>query len=188
MKRPSIASRGMGTLVSPEQHARLLEHATPHFRLFLRVLYGSGARPGEVAAITAENFDADAGLVRLDDHKTAHKGKRRVIFLSPELVALLTAQRQKYPQGALLRTRKGNHWARNAIVKAMIATRKRANLPHAIAYGYRHTFATDALANGVPNAQVAELLGHSGTAMLHKHYSHLGAKAQALRNALGNVR
>jgi integrase len=57
-----------------------------------------------------------------------------------------------------------------------------------IAYGYRHTFATDALANGVPDAQVAALLGHSGTAMLHKHYAHLGARAKALRDALDKVR
>jgi integrase len=53
---------------------------------------------------------------------------------------------------------------------------------------YRHTFATDALANGVPDAQVAALLGHSGTAMLHKHYAHLGARAKALRDALDKVR
>jgi site-specific recombinase XerD len=52
----------------------------------------------------------------------------------------------------------------------------------------RHSFATDALANGVPDAQVAELLGHSETAMLHEHYSHLTARARALRSALGRVR
>jgi integrase len=66
--------------------------------------------------------------------------------------------------------------------------RRRAALPKAIAYGLRHSFATDALERGVPDAHVAELLGHSGTAMLHKHYSHLGAKAQALREALGRER
>ena len=44
--------------------------------------------------------------------------------------------------------------------------------PAKIAYGYRHGFATDAAA-GVPDAQVARLLGHSSTVMLHRHYSHL---------------
>jgi integrase len=57
-----------------------------------------------------------------------------------------------------------------------------------IPYGYRHGFATDALAQGVPDAQVAALLGHSGTAMLHRHYAHRGAKAKVLREALGRVR
>jgi integrase len=70
----------------------------------------------------------------------------------------------------------------------MEATRARAGLPGKVCYGYRHTFATDALANGVPDAQVAELLGHSGTAMLPRHYAHFGAKAKALREALGRVR
>jgi hypothetical protein len=44
------------------------------------------------------------------------------------------------------------------------------------------------LAHGVPDAPVAELLGHSGTAMLHRHYAHLGAKAKALRSALAQIR
>jgi len=75
-----------------------------------------------------------------------------------------------------------------AVVKAMQAARERAGLPGKVAYGLCHTFATDALANGVPDAQVAELLGHSGTAMLHRHYAHLTARARALRDALGRVR
>jgi integrase len=54
--------------------------------------------------------------------------------------------------------------------------------------GYRHTCATDALTNGVPDAQVAELLGHSGTAMLHRHYAHLVAKSRVLKEALNRVR
>ena len=41
---------------------------------------------------------------------------------------------------------------------------------------------------GVSDAQVAALLGHSGTAMLHKYYSHLTGQARTLREALGRVR
>jgi site-specific recombinase XerD len=88
----------------------------------------------------------------------------------------------------LLRNNRGEAWTENAIGLTTRRTRERAGIPQAIAYGLRHSFATDALANGVPDAQVAELLGHSGTAMLHRHYAHLGARAQALRDALGRVR
>jgi integrase len=66
--------------------------------------------------------------------------------------------------------------------------RKKLCICEAISNGYRHGLATDALANGVPDAQVAALLGHSGTAMLHRRYAHLGAQAQALRSALGRIR
>ena len=63
-----------------------------------------------------------------------------------------------------------------------------AVLPGKIAYGYRHGFATDALAAGVPDAHVAELLGHSSTAMLHKHYSHLATRVKVLTDAARAVR
>jgi integrase len=188
LRRPPKASRGAETLITPEEHARLCEAATPWFRLFLIVTYATGARPGEVAAIAADNFDSEAGLVRLKDHKTAHKGKIRVLYLTPEIVALVVRQRERYPSGPLLRNRNGKPWNCWAVVQAIRVTRERVGIAHAVTYGLRHSFATDALANGVPDAQIAELLGHSGTAMLHKHYSHLGARSQALREALGKVR
>jgi integrase len=188
LRRPPKASRGLEVLLTAEERVRLSDSATPLFRLVLEVLWGTGMRPGEAAAITAENFDPDAGLVRLKEHKTAHKGKGRVIYLTPGVVGLLKGLKEKHGSGPLLRNRCGRPWTGWAIVKAMQATRERAGLPGKVAYGLRHTFATDALANGVPDAQVAELLGHSGTAMLHKHYSHLTARAQVLRDALGRVR
>jgi integrase len=188
LRRPPKASRGLEVLLTAEEREKLSEAATPQFRLVLEVLWGTGMRPGEATAITAENFDPDSGLVRLKDHKTAHRGKARVVYLTPRLVELLRGLKEKHGSGHLLRNRCGGPWTGWAIVKAMQVTRDRAGLPGKVAYGLRHTFATDALANGVPDAQVAELLGHSGTAMLHKHYSHLTARSRVLREALGRVR
>jgi integrase/recombinase XerC len=188
LKRPPKASRGAEAVIGKDEHARLLEAAGKCFKPFLRLLHLTGARPGEVAAITAENFDVEGAMVRLKEHKTAHKGKSRTIYLCTEAVAVLLEQKALYGEGVLLRNTLGKPWAGKAVVKAMIAVRLRAGIEKAIAYGYRHTFATDALANGVPDAQVAELLGHSGTAMLHKHYSHLTGQARVLRDALGKVR
>jgi integrase len=189
IRKPPKRSRAEDVLLSPSEAGALLSAACPAFAMFLEVLWATGSRPGEVAAICAENFDADAGLVRLAEHKTMAKtGRARAIYLPPKIVALLRHQRLLYPTGQLLRTSIGTPWNEDAWVGAMARTRRRAGLPHAIAYGLRHSFATDALANGVPDAQVAELLGHQGTAMLHKHYAHLGARANALRSALAQIR
>ena len=87
----------------------------------------------------------------------------------------------------MLRNRNGVGWTRNAICLAFRRTSKRAGV-RATAYGYRHAFATEALAAGVPDAHVAALLGHTSTAMLHRHYSHLTHQAQAMRAALAKVR
>jgi integrase/recombinase XerC len=187
LKCPPKASRGVETVIKPEEHQRLMKAAGKHFKPFLRLLHLTGARPGEVAAITAENFDAEGGMVRLGQHKMAYKGKARTIYLCAEAVAVLLGQRAMYGEGVLLRSRFGLPWSKSGIVSAMARLRKATGLK-AIAYGYRHTFATDALANGVPDAQVAALLGHSGTAMLHKHYSHLTGQSRVLKEALSKVR
>jgi site-specific recombinase XerD len=62
----------------------------------------------------------------------------------------------------------------------------RERLPHlkgVISYSYRHSFATNALENGVGVAEVAELLGHRDTKMLMKHYQHLSQKREHMRQA-----
>lgn len=96
-------------------------------------------------------------------------------------------QQAEHPQGFLFRRPSGGKWTTHSVTGKFGRVCRKAGVK-LTAYFLRHTFATDALTNGVPDAQVAELLGHSGTAMLHRHYSHLGARAEALRNALGNVR
>jgi len=48
-------------------------------------------------------------------------------------------------------------------------------------YDFRHTWATRALKAGVPAAHVAAMLGHSSTAMVFKHYGHLGEEVELLR-------
>jgi integrase len=187
LKRPPKASRGVEAVIKRDDHTRLLEAAGERFKPFLMMLHLTGARLGEVRAITAENFDAEGGMVQLKEHKTAYKGKSRTIYLCPEAVAVLLGQKAKYGSGFLFRSRFGLPWTKTAVVSAMGRLQRRLGVK-ATAYGYRHTFATEALANGVPDAQVAALLGHSGTAMLHKHYSHLTGQARALREALGKVR
>ena len=185
--KPKSASRSESTIISSKDHQTLLAAATPEFALVLRILYATGARPSEVCAITAETFDPATGVVKLHVHKSDSTGKPRLIFLLPEIVTALNTQAARFPSGALLRSRKGKPWTGRSITEAMRGLRDKTGVK-AIAYGYRHTFATDGLANGLPEAHVAGLLGHSSTAMLHKHYSHLTSRAGVLRNAAALVR
>jgi integrase len=113
-------------------------------------------------------------------------GKVRVILLPPAVVELCKVLAERYPSGPLFRNTKGRPLSPDRLRNWLFKTRRRLGLGRVIAYGFRHGLAADALANGVPDAQVAELLGHSGTAMLQRHHAHLGAKA--LREALGRIR
>ena len=42
--------------------------------------------------------------------------------------------------------------------------------------------ATDLLLKGVPDSQVAALMGHQNTDMIYRHYGHLKSKIKTLRD------
>jgi integrase/recombinase XerC len=185
--KPRTRSRGVEAVVPIDTHEQFLSLASPWLRPVLTLLYATGARPGEICRVTASDFDASTGVVRITEHKADKSGKPRLLFVSGEALQLLLDLAQRWPSGPLLRNRLGKSWTPKAIAWAMLKLSRRTGLK-ATAYGYRHTFATDALAVGVPDAQVAALLGHGSTAMLHRHYSHLSSKTQVLAAAAQTVR
>jgi integrase len=188
LRKPPITSRAADTMVTRADHERLAAASPPHFRPFLTFLFQTGCRPSEAAGLTAADVDWVATVAVVRQHKTKAKGKRRVLYLSPEALAVLRKFADERPTGLLFRNRIGKPWTRFTISEGMRRASRKAGLPGKIAYGYRHGFATDALATGVPDAHVAELLGHSSTAMLHKHYSHLATRVKLLTDAAGRVR
>jgi site-specific recombinase XerD len=90
-----------------------------------------------------------------------------------------------YPEGPLFRgprSKRGN--TRNGIRCRF--RRLREKLPHlkgVISYTARHSFATQALVNGVGLAHVAELMGHADTSMVSQHYAHLAGNVKTMREA-----
>ena len=54
-----------------------------------------------------------------------------------------------------------------------------AKVPRITLHGTRHTFATLALLEGIPAKVVAEIMGHSSTAVTLDTYSHVDAGMQA---------
>jgi integrase len=188
LKLPGPRSRGAEALVSPEAHAKVVAKAPPCYRDALLALHGTGCRPAELCAVEARHFDAQIRAWLLQEHKTDGTGKIRVIFLPPAVVEMCKRRAEAHPTGPLFRNNKGRPLSPDRLRNWLFKTRRRLELGRITPYGYRHGFATDALVNGVPDAQVAELLGHQGTTILHRHYAHLGAKAEALRTALGRVR
>ena len=185
--KPKSKSRSVEAVITREQHDAMFAIALPAQRQMLVMLHDTGCRPGEACKVTAETFHLDAGCIILHDHKAERTGKPRVIFLSPELVELFKVQAESRPKGSLLRTSWGTPWNAQSVRLMVSRLAERCGFK-AMPYGYRHSFATSALANGVPDATVAALLGHSSTAMLHRHYSHLTSQATVLREALSRVR
>lgn len=183
VKKPAQSPRTR--IITPEEKKEILAAIKDEaFRSFVFAMQETGARPGEVRKVTAANVNLDLGNWFLTEHKTAHKtGKPRIIYLNEAMLELTRRLVQQYPEGPLFRgplSKKG--FTSNGVRCRFRNLRKR--LPHlkgVIATAYRHSFATQALVRGIGIAQVAELLGHSNTLMLSKHYSQLAQQTGHLR-------
>ena len=187
VKKPRKQSRGAKATLTAEEHRRLLDFADAETKDLLAVLWATGARPSEVAGITSAMVRASRdGVIVLEEHKTSHKGKQRHLILSGEAWAIV--QRRAVERTGLIFRGQNGRLTATAIGLRMTRLCRKAGLRHCIPYGYRHSYATDALANGVPDATVAALLGHCDTSMIHRHYSHLSARTQTLQAAALQVR
>jgi integrase len=185
LRKPPAKSRGR-VLSAAERQAIFDSYpAGDPFRDFLLALQETGARPGEVAAVTAADIDLKGGVWVLRSHKTARKtGKPRVVILTPAAIELCKRLIGEHPDGPVFRNSHGKPWGRNAIRCRFRRVRKKLGLGgDLVAYLYRHTFCTDALESGVGVAQVAELLGHTGTGTVMRHYQHLSERREHLRQA-----
>lgn len=202
IERPSASSRGAESLIgtTPEEveanHRRIMAAVRPHWKPFIQALKDTGARPSELGAATARDFNPELGafvfrkeISRKGDrfsHKTA-KVKDRVIFLSGETLQTVEALVQKYPTGPLFRRRNGKAFDKVNVVDRFMKLRRRLTMPHLTAYSYRHTFATEMLKAGIDVDSLAELMGNSAN-VIRLHYSHLLADAKGLRAKLEKFR
>lgn len=159
------------------------------FREYCFALLATGARPMEVAAVTAAQVPRDGATWVLAEHKTEGTGNARVIYLSPEMQELTRKLLREHPEGPLFRSYRKKAgvrrpWTRNGIRCRFKRLReKHPELAGVTAYALRHTYATQALTNGVPAAVVATLLGHRTTRMLDEHYNHTDQAQDVLKEA-----
>jgi integrase len=191
VRKPPKQSRGRKALITPDEHASLVAHADADFADFLSLLWLTGSRPSEIATLRLDDVDFTNAVVILSKHKTAYLGKERIVVLNADALAILR-RRCDFAQQSSLRlffnSETNEAMTAKGIGGRMRRTCERAGIRRCIAYGYRHSYATDALAKGVPETTVASLLGHTSTTMLHKHYSHLAAKIGVLRDASAKIR
>lgn len=180
LKRPPMPRREV--LVAKKTHTKILKETDEAFTTFLTALRETGARPGEIRTVTAAMVNLKAGVWTLPKHKTADKtGKPRTIYLTPVMVKLTAKLMKQRPSGPLFLNSRGEPWKANAVRCRMRRLREKLELPAGtVAYSYRHSYATNALENGLSDVQTAELLGHADTKMI-KTYGHLDQKTEFMR-------
>ena len=148
----------------------------------LEMLYSSGVRLSELAALDLDNVDMEAR-----EAKVLGKGsKERIVLLGgPSVQALqnyMTASRpllSDAPTNALFLNRYGGRLSRRSIQKIVKKGALQAAIsPRTHTHSMRHTFATHMLEGGADLRIVQELLGHSSpaTTQIYTHVTQRQAK------------
>lgn len=172
-----------------DDEARRLANACPaDFRQLVTGALLMGARYGELAAMTVDDFNRDAGTVRV---RISKSGKARHIVLTQEgrdIVATLATGRTG--SAKLFLRSNGKQWSKSEQQRPLAAACEAAGIePPANFHALRHTYASRLAMRGVPLAVVAAQLGHADTRMVEKHYGHLAPSyvAETVRAAFGSL-
>ena len=85
------------------------------------------------------------------------------------------------PVGVVFRNSKGTPWTKDTIKCRLSKSSKKVGF-RVIAYGTRHSWATNALVDGgVDPISVAHLMGHRDTTMISRVHSHIAKNPDFLR-------
>jgi integrase len=178
---PPEVNRGQEVVLSPEQRQLLIEHCTGDCQKYVLIaLYASGCRPGEICDLQAENVDLDQNPPVWQVRGKATKANPtgiRLVALPPILVTITKKLLELHPTGPLFRNSSGTAWKPGLIDAFVYRVRRRVlkkghKLPaKVIPYGMRHTFATDLIKGGARDYDVAKLMGHASTKMVHGVYA-----------------
>jgi integrase len=158
--------------LSAEEARRLTNAAASDFRRLLELALITGARYGELIAFRAGDFDDRSGTLLVADSKSSKPRRIPLTDEGRQLLESLTAG--KGPHEVILTKKDGSAWKKDDQAGRMRETCTAANISPPINFhAIRHTTASLLVEKGVPLAFVAEMLGHSDTRMVSKHYSHL---------------
>lgn len=156
-----------------EDDIQLLNH------VILEVLYSCGLRVSELCELTLNQYNRANLFIRV----LGKGNKERMVPIANSSAELLnryidTARARLNKKGSqrIFINRLGNNITRKYVSDLLIAKEKELGMDLDItAHSFRHTFATDLLANGADLRSVQELLGHSSISTT-QIYTHVQSK------------
>lgn len=158
--------------LSEAEAKRLANACTKEFRPLVQAALLTGCRYGELVALQARDFNADAGTLAI---RTSKSGKPRHVVLTDEGQRFFEHATAGKTGAALVFTRDaGGAWGKSHQQRPLTAACKDAKIKPAVRFhDLRHTHGSALAMKGVPLAVIATQLGHADTRMTERHYAHL---------------
>jgi integrase len=175
----------------PDQVSKFLKaaHSDRLYAFYLTAL-DTGARPGELFALTWDDVDFESGFISITKSleeisgvlrvkRTKTPKSRRRIDLSPDTLGVLARHRKtaltngRITSPVFHDTQGGYLRLSNLVKNSFRPILTQAGLPHVGLYTLRHTCATLLLLADQPAKVVSERLGHSSVTLTLDTYSHV---------------
>jgi integrase len=158
-----------------DEAKRLVNACEAEFRPLVLAGLHTGGRYGQIAALTANDFNPDVGTIDFRSRKGRGKEKSYSCVLTDEGVRFFKQACAGRAGDDLIFTKaNGEPWAKSHQARPVAEAVAQAKIKPAIGFhGLRHTWASHAVMNGTPLLVVAKNLGHADTRMVERHYGHL---------------
>ena len=154
-----------------DQCKRLMNACEPDFRRLVRGALVAGCRYGELCRADVSDFNPDVSALLIRESKA---DKPRWVPLDDAGAAFfqqITVGRAR--TDPLFTRADGERWGPSHQTRPLVAACKAAELEPCGFHTLRHTYASHRVMAGMPLIAVANVLGHSDTRMVEKHYGHL---------------
>jgi integrase len=180
VKRFRGTARARTRFLSIEEQVRLVNACQDDFGQLVRGALLTGCRYSEMTRFQCRDYDRRSGSVLVAESKS---GKPRHVYLTEEgrelfdeLTAGFASEDYVFTNGA-----KGSgkpdpgrrRWRSKEQCQKIREACRKAGIEPATFHELRHTYASMLVNRGCVLSVVAELLGHSSTKMVEKHYGHL---------------
>lgn len=167
--------------------------------LFLYLELFTGARKGELLALTWDNVDFDNGTIHICQNRTGNrkeilakltspktKNSIRTIPLPEKVINMLKAEKEqqkknkdlmksgyiKYDYDYVIRQQNGRIYNPNSVNRIIKRMTKKIGLPPCRVHDYRHAVASMLFESGAALADVTTQLGHGQTSTTERIYIH----------------
>ncbi|MFN3194238.1 MAG: tyrosine-type recombinase/integrase [Aureliella sp.] len=110
---------------------KTLEHCTPVVADMVRLQLLAGMRPGEVCALTPAMINTRGSVweAELPEHKTAWRGKQRLIFLGPQAQKIASPYLRRAPDEPLFSPKESELWRREKASASRVTPLNCGNRP-----------------------------------------------------------
>ncbi len=175
IKKPRRKRREI--VYTPKQWKQIQKHATGPLVPFLDFLWLTGCRPLEARTVEARHVHDDMIIFPPDESKG--ETDSRVIFMTADVKKIIRPLVKQHPDGVLFRNSHDNPWKKDAIKDRLTRISEKVGF-RVIAYGARHSYATNALIRSVDSVSLSHLMGHKDTRMVN-NYAHLAQNVKFLK-------